>query len=95
MESEKSTYFCKKGYILTTSEKLREVFGKPSIGDKIKTNVEWMDIEIAGEDISIYDWKESDEPIGLYWWHVGGYTKDVVKLIAHKLKLSDDCIKYN
>jgi len=72
---------CLQGYIETTYDELVNVFGKPTKlrGDKI--TVEWILQFSDGTVASIYDWKESETPMGTYRWHIGGKSQRAVDLV--------------
>ena len=73
------------GYVLTTYERIVEVFGEP-VGGGDKSTAEW-DITFAdGKVATIYDWKEYSTPMGLYQWHIGGRSKEVVGRIEALLR---------
>lgn len=92
---------CLMGYVYTTVEDIRKVFGRSEGGDRVKTTTEWNKITIPGYEhkISLYDWieRQGDEeedwepqcPYGKYWWHVGGYDKDAVKAVAKAMMLDE------
>jgi hypothetical protein len=72
---------CLQGYIETTYDELVKVFGKPTKlrGDKI--TVEWTLQFLDGTVASIYDWKLSETPMGVYNWHIGGKSQHAVNLV--------------
>lgn len=79
------------GYIEpTTRQQLEAVFGSPvEYGDGDKVTTEWT-LSIDGTTATIYDWKRYeqgapriDEP---YKWHIGGRSKDAVRLVELALK---------
>lgn len=73
------------GYVKTKYADIVKVFGEPPITDGDKTTVEWC-IEFAnGVQACIYDYKTDFTPLGLYEWHIGGYTGEAVELVAKKL----------
>ena len=55
------------GYIKTTYDELVSKFGKPNYGPSgdAKVRSEWI-LEVDGEVCTIYDWKVSSTPRGLY-----------------------------
>jgi hypothetical protein len=64
---------CGRGSVLTTYDRLVELFGQPYATNCGKTQVEW-DIEWSDGTIStIYDWKCYDyEPEEITEWNIGG-----------------------
>lgn len=64
---------CLQGYVQTTYDKLVELLGEPNRGQSGdgKVNCEWV-LDIDGEPITIYDWKQEEIPKEEYGWHVGG-----------------------
>ena len=69
------------GYITATYDELVAFFGKPTYpewsGD-MKVSTEW-ELELDGEWVRIYDWKESSELVCRsgkpYRWHIGGESR--------------------
>lgn len=75
-----------KGYIETTYEQLKSVFGDPYYGpndtDADKITCEWLITFRDGKVATIYDWKVGETPLDLYDWHIGGSDRKVVDYIA-------------
>jgi hypothetical protein len=84
-----------KGEFPITYSELVEIFGRPKYGpnaDLDKTTCEWSLEFEDGTVATIYDWKTSRTPMGLYEWHIGGFTADaysrvVDEIINHRDKL--------
>jgi hypothetical protein len=72
---------CLQGYIETTYDELVNVFGKPTELKGDKTNVEWVIRFSDGTVASIYDWKLSETPMGVYRWHIGGRSQRAVTCV--------------
>ena len=86
-----------RGMIVTTYDKLVEVFGEPNreAGDKVFN--EWsLTFEIGDPedddwdvvDATIYDWKEPHGSVshyGEYNWHIGGRGHQCVELVYEAL----------
>ncbi len=73
-----------KGEVVTTYDRLVELFGEPGRGGD-KTQVEW---EIEFEDgtiATIYDWKETIPPKDVTDWHIGGMNELASTLVAREL----------
>ena len=75
---------CLQGYIETTYDELVKVFGKPTEleGDGDKVTVEWILQFSDGTVATIYDWKLSETPMGVYNWHIGGRSQRAVDLVT-------------
>jgi hypothetical protein len=60
------------GYVETTYGALVALLGMPQriAGDKI--TAEWGFRCADGTRFTVYDWKQSATPLGLYRWHIGG-----------------------
>lgn len=76
-----------QGYVMTTYDKLVEVFGKPTYTDADpyeKVNAEWnVEVETDKGDFikfSVYNWKDGFVPTGEYNWHIGGYDYVAVEI---------------
>ena len=75
-----------KGYVTATYAQLVKVFGLPDYGPNNKTrdkvtcqwNLKFADGTIA----TIYDWKLSSTPMGVYEWHIGGVSGDSCLRVA-------------
>jgi hypothetical protein len=74
---------CLQGYIKTTYDELVNVFGKPTTLEGDKVNVEWTIKFSDGTVATIYDWKLSETPMGVYDWHIGGHTQRAVELVTN------------
>jgi hypothetical protein len=72
---------CLQGYIETTYDELVNVFGKPTKLEGDKVTVEWTLQFLDGTVASIYDWKLSETPMGVYNWHIGGKSQHAVNLV--------------
>ena len=85
-----------KGTVNTTYDKLKELFGKPTVdtGDPYeKVQCEWIidgkvfytdeDGEQDWEYLkgTVYNWKTGGVPLDEYDWHIGGENYDVVEMI--------------
>jgi hypothetical protein len=79
------------GLVYTTFDKLKSVFGEPSYsnGDWDKVNAEWVVRFNDGLIATIYDYKTSEIPMGLYDWHIGGNKPEVVERVAGLLGVTD------
>lgn len=80
------TFF--QGNIITTYDRLVELFGKP-MPEGDKTNAEWaLQFSDGDEDVvaTIYDWKMSQTPFHTYGWHIGGTDKRAVDLVHSVVK---------
>ncbi len=72
---------CLQGYIETTYVELVNVFGKPTELSGGKVSVEWI-IRFSDDTVaSIYDWKLSETPMGVYKWHIGGRSQRAVTCV--------------
>ncbi len=69
-----------QGYVLTTYDHLVERFGEPSSTWGDKTTAEWS-LDIGGQHVTIYDWKEMNTPKNEYWWHIGGRYDTAVEMV--------------
>lgn len=77
-----------QGYIQAYYHDLVKVFGEPKKGGD-KTTVEWcLNFADSTPDgaprpcvTSIYDWKESETPMGLHRWHIGGHNNNAVDAV--------------
>jgi len=70
-----------QGYVQATYDQLVQVFGKPHYGpdaQEDKTTCEWQMEFSDGTVATIYDWKHSSTPYGLYQWHIGGYDEQAL-----------------
>jgi|Laugrespbdmm15sd_2_1035082.scaffolds.fasta_scaffold174599_1 hypothetical protein len=72
---------CLQGYIETTYDELVNMFGEPTELKGDKTNVEWVIRFSDGTVASIYDWKLSENPTGVYKWHIGGMSQRAVTCV--------------
>jgi len=69
------------GYVMTDYNTLVKKLGNPHIRGGDKTTCEWQ-IVIENEVVAtIYDWKESKTPKGMYRWHIGGNSVLAVNLV--------------
>ena len=75
-----------KGYIETTYDELKSVFGDPYYGpdaDGDKTTCEWVITFKDGKVVTIYDYKAGEvTPTDLYDWHIGGNSPKVLDYVA-------------
>ena len=71
-----------QGYVQAYYHQLVAVFGEPEGGGD-KTTVEWCLQFADGTVATIYDWKESETPMGQYRWHIGGKNSRAVGLVQH------------
>ena len=62
------------GYAQTTYAHLIACFGPPHEREGDKITVSWGFRCADGTLFTVYDWKESATPLGLYRWHIGGNT---------------------
>lgn len=73
-----------QGYVGASYTDLVLVFGQPTYLSKDgegKTKAEW-NLKINGTVVAIYDYKEYDKTLDrIFEWHVGGTSKEVVKLV--------------
>jgi hypothetical protein len=76
---------CLRGYIKTTYDELVSVFGEPTKLKGDKVNVEWTIKFSDGTVATIYDWKLSTVPMGVYNWHIGGFNQLAVDYV-------NDCV---
>ena len=72
---------CLRGYIKTTYDELVNVFGEPTTLKGDKVNVEWTILFSDGTVATIYDWKLQSAPMGVYDWHIGGFSQRAVDCI--------------
>ncbi len=70
-----------QGYVQAHYHQLVAVFGEPEGGGD-KTTVEWVLQFADGTVATIYDWKESETPMGLYHWHIGGRDSTAVSRVT-------------
>ena len=85
-----------KGTVNTTYDKLKELFGKPTVDTSDpyeKVNCEWViegKVYFTDEDGEkdweyvkgyVYNWKTGFVPVNEYDWHIGGENYDVVEMI--------------
>ena len=85
-----------RGTVLTTYDKLYELFGKPTHNDATpteKVNMEWCiegKVYFTDEDgyedweyvkATVYNWKTGSVPYGEYHWHIGGESYESVELV--------------
>jgi hypothetical protein len=86
-----------KGYVTTTLDRLKEVFGNPLEGGD-KVTAEWIIEDEDGNLATIYDWKLSDTPTGVYQWHIGGHNSralDIIRTMLPEARVSTDYIYGN
>lgn len=78
-----------QGYITAGYFDLKRLFGKPTDGDKYKTDAEW-EIEFSdGTVATIYNYKDGKNYCGsegtpktkITEWNIGGRTKKAVELV--------------
>jgi len=74
-----------QGYVQAYYHQLVAVFGEPEGGGD-KTTVEWVLQFEDGTVATIYDWKESETPMGLYRWHIGGRNSTAVSRVTSTFK---------
>jgi hypothetical protein len=74
---------CLQGCIETTYDELVNVFGEPTELEGDKVTVEWTILFSDGTVASIYDWKLSETPMGVYKWHIGGMSQRAVELVTN------------
>ncbi len=74
-----------KGIIRAYYHELVEVFGEPDHGpnnfEHDKVTCEWNLQFEDGTVATIYDWKESETPMGQYDWHIGGKSFEAVERV--------------
>ena len=78
----------KRGTVETTYDALVKTFGKPDFFNGDKTTVEWeFEREINGrmELITIYDWKQTSTPKGIFHWSIGGTSDQNPAIVAREL----------
>ena len=75
-----------QGYVKTTYDRLVATFGEPT-GACDKTTAEWNIKFSDGTVASIYDYKETKTPKGLYNWHIGGMSSQACRNVANVLGL--------
>ena len=76
---------CLQGYITTDYTTLFATFGE-SMGSGDKCTQEWILVGQDGTVATVYDWKVSRTPMGLYRWHIGGTSQKAVQLVEDALK---------
>lgn len=78
---------CLQGYVTVSYDRLVSLFGEPILGgSEDKVQAEWL-IESNGVVATIYDWKRyGQSPQNNTDWHVGGHSKESVKLVEKFLK---------
>ena len=74
---------CLQGYIKTTYDELVNVFGEPTTFQGDKITAEWIIKFSDGTVATIYDWKLSETPMGVYDWHIGGFNQRAVELVTN------------
>ena len=79
-----------RGVVNTTYEKLVTVFGPPQEGPHDRTldkiTCEWRLRFEDGDIVTIYDWKETDTPMGEYERHVGGFRSTALEKVTKALE---------
>jgi hypothetical protein len=70
-----------QGTIETNYADLVLAFGAPNDHSSLESWANWS-LVIDGHVATIYDYKESQLPTGMYDWHVGGFDPIVVDLVA-------------
>jgi hypothetical protein len=78
---------CLQGYIRTTYDELVNIFGLPTEYKGDKLNVQWAILFSNGVVATIYDWKMSAAPLGVYDWHIGGKSKEAIDCVKDALPL--------
>jgi hypothetical protein len=83
-----------KGYVETTFDHIKSVFGDPIDGptDKPydKVSCEWIITFKDGTVASIYDYKTGGTPMTPYRWHIGGNNTKAVEYVTHLLGLEGE-----
>lgn len=76
------------GKVSTTYDQLVATFGEPTVryDDSEKITVEWQLVFDDATIATVYDWKESETPLGLHDWHVGGKSSHSARLVADALE---------
>jgi hypothetical protein len=76
-----------QGYVVATYEELTDAFGA-SVGASDKVEFEWQVKFSDGTVATVYDWKryETEPPVGLFTWNVGGRSSESVTLVEEALK---------
>jgi len=78
-----------KGDFMAYYDELVKVFGQPDHGpnnfEHDKVTCEWDLMFEDGTVATIYDWKESETPMGNYLWHIGGKTSEAVDRVLEAL----------
>lgn len=70
-----------QGYIACSYSLLVELFGTPTKGDGYKTQVEWVVKTDDGVLFTIYDWKETVDPLNITEWHIGGNSIKAIEAV--------------
>ena len=71
-----------QGYVQATLEELTDRFGHPEHYGSGKVSTEWILEDAEGRVVTLYDRNENVIPTGIYWWHIGGHTSEVVGSVA-------------
>ncbi len=78
---------CLQGYVDTTYDKLKKLFGEPTDGDGgYKVKCEWEIVFDDGLVGTVYDWKNPTHSENITDWHIGGMDKTVVHRIKELIK---------
>lgn len=69
-----------QGYIEISYANSVCVLGEPEMMDD-KVQVQW-DLKFSdGTIVSIYDWKSTQNPTDITFWHIGGYSEEAVRKV--------------
>jgi hypothetical protein len=73
---------CLQGYALTTYDYLVENMGEPEKlreGSYEDNPFDKLSVQWDMTSFYVYDWKEESTPKGIYYWHIGGESKQALK----------------
>jgi hypothetical protein len=82
-----------QGYVRATYQELVDKLGEPHNVIIDKSNASWTLESSDGTVATIYDWKNSTLPREEYDWHIGGFGRSALVLVAFFLTKSVTGVK--